>query len=127
MISVLMKKARSKLKTAKLAFCAGQYGDSVSRAYYAVFNAISALLYKKELVFSSHKHDQVIGTFNREFIQTGIFPSEIMRQISELFQDRQSSDYDPAPEISHKTAETHFNNAEAIINQIQSLIDNGTV
>ena len=123
MVSALMAKARSKLKTTRLAHYAGQYEDSVSRAYYAVFNAITALLYKKGLVFSSH--GQVIGAFNREFIKTGILPPDLTRQISGLFQDRQLSDYDPSPEITQETSEMHFKNAEGIVNAIQALIDKG--
>ena len=61
-VSALMEKARNKLITANLAFNAAQYDDTVSRAYYAVFNALTAILYKKDLVFS--KHGQVIGAFN---------------------------------------------------------------
>jgi uncharacterized protein (UPF0332 family) len=123
MISALMTKARSKLKTARLALDAGQYDDSVSRAYYAVFNAMTALLYKKKMVFSSFAHGQVIGAINREFIETGILSSDFAEQINGLFQDRQLSDYDPVSEITKAISQMHFNNAEGIINAIQALLD----
>jgi uncharacterized protein len=121
MIPALMIKAQSKLKTAKLALDAGQYDDSVSRAYYGVFNAMTALLYKKGLVFSSH--GQVIGAFNSEFIKTGILSSDFTKQINGLFQDRQASDYDPSPEITRDISEMHFKNAECIIDAIQAILN----
>jgi len=39
----LLTAAESKLKAAELLLNAGMNGDAVSRAYYAVFHAISAL------------------------------------------------------------------------------------
>lgn len=41
-ISMMLKKAKEKLKTAEIEYDAERYDDSVSRAYYAVFHAISA-------------------------------------------------------------------------------------
>jgi len=74
-LSQILMKAESKLKTAKIDFENGQYGDAISRAYYAVFHAISAVLLSKQLVFSSHS--QVIGAFNKEFVKEGIFHKDL--------------------------------------------------
>lgn len=57
---------------ANIALTNDQYDDAVSRSYYAVFHAISALLFTKGLSFSSHS--QTIGAFNKEFVRTDIFP-----------------------------------------------------
>ncbi len=118
-IVALMDKAHTKLKAAKILFDAGQFDDAVSRAYYAVFNAMTALLYKKGLVYSSH--GKVIGAFNREFVKTGILPSGVTRQINGLFEDRQSGDYDPIPSISSETAEIHITNAASLVAAIDKL------
>jgi len=120
MVDALMDKANAKLKAAKILLDAAQYDDVVLRCYYAVFNAMSALLYKKGLVYSSH--GQVIGAFNREFIKTGIFSPHVTRQIQALFEDRQSGDYDPIPSISSEIAENHLKNAESILTSITTLI-----
>jgi uncharacterized protein (UPF0332 family) len=45
---------------------------SASRAYYAAFHAIQALLKSIDQTYS--KHSGVIAAFHREFIMTGIFP-----------------------------------------------------
>jgi uncharacterized protein (UPF0332 family) len=120
-IAALLEKAHGKLEAARILLDAGRPDDAVSRAYYAVFNAMSALLYKHGLVFSSH--GQVIGAFNREFVKTGIFPSGFSRQITGLFEDRQAGDYDPAPSITSEAAEIHLKNAAFILSLIRTQID----
>jgi len=44
----IIEKGKSKLKTAQIDFEYHQFDDTVSRAYYAVFHAISAFLEKKD-------------------------------------------------------------------------------
>ena len=53
-LKLMIEKAESKLETANIALTNHQYDDAVSRSYYAVFHAISALLFTKGLSFSSH-------------------------------------------------------------------------
>ena len=120
-VQALMAKARSKLKTAQIDFDAGQYDDAVSRAYYAVHSAISAVLLDKGLAFSSH--GQVIGAFNREFIKPGKLPKDFAAFLQELFDARQESDYDPLPEINIDSARVHLANAKAIISAIESCLN----
>ena len=91
-VNAILTKAESKLKTAKLNFENEQYDDAASRAYYGAYHAISALLFSKGLVFSSHS--QTIGAFNKEFVKTDIFPRESTKIMQNLFDDRQTGDYD---------------------------------
>lgn len=117
----MMQKAASKLKTARIDFENGQYDDSVSRAYYAVFHAISAALLQKGLTYSSHS--QVIGAFNREFVKQGIFPKEITAIIQGLFADRQTGDYDLGDIIDEETAGLGIKNADRILQAIQVYLE----
>lgn len=64
-LKAMIHKAEEKLEVARKDFEMGYYGDATSRAYYAVFHAISAVLAKHGLTFSSHA--QTIGTFNCMF------------------------------------------------------------
>jgi hypothetical protein len=91
-IQSIVAKAEDKLKTARLDFAGGQFDDAVSRAYYAVYHMMTAALFSREQVFSSHA--QTIGAFNRDFVKTGTFPKEFTRMIQGLFEDRQTGDYD---------------------------------
>jgi uncharacterized protein (UPF0332 family) len=90
-----------------------RYDDAVSRAYYAVFHALSAALLSKGLSFSSH--GQVIGAFNREFVKTGIFPRSTSSLIQALFDDRQTGDYGICSEIDRTIARRHLAVAARLI------------
>ena len=53
-LKAMIEKAEEKLDIATKEFEMGYYGDAVSRAYYAVFHAISAVLAHNGLTYSSH-------------------------------------------------------------------------
>lgn len=120
---VILEKADSKLKTARIDFNAGQFDDSVSRSYYSVFHALTACLLQKGLSFSSHS--QVIGAFNREFIKSGTFPPNFSKDIQALFDDRQSGDYDVYSPISRETAELDLERAEKILDSAREFLAKG--
>lgn len=119
-IETILNKAESKLKTAIIDFESGQYDDSVSRSYYAVFHSISAALLTKNLAFSSHS--QTIGAFNKEFIKTGIFPKEFSSIIQDLFEDRQTGDYDVITYIDAETAQQSIEKAKDILLEVRKYI-----
>lgn len=116
-LSALFKNALEKLETARILYENARYDDAVSRAYYAAFHAMTAALLSKDLSYSSH--GQVIGSFNREFIKTGIFPKKYSSIIQALFDDRQVGDYGIFVKISKSTARDHINKAEKMIEAIR--------
>jgi hypothetical protein len=122
-LTALLAKARSKLKTARIDFDSGQYDDAVSRAYYAVFHAMTAALLGKGLSFSSH--GQVIGAFNREFLKTNTLPKYFSAYVQSLFDERQMGDYDPMGDVPKETAQMHITNAETILQSIETLLVEG--
>ncbi|MBP7282204.1 MAG: HEPN domain-containing protein [Leptospiraceae bacterium] len=116
----LLAKAKSKLKTARIDFENGPFEDSISRSYYCAFNAISALLWTKNLNFSSH--NQTIGAFNREFVKSGIFPKEYTAILQGLFEDRQASDYDAITTFTSEVTKEAIHNSGMILNSIEKYI-----
>lgn len=112
-IKQMLEKGRDKLKTARINLENERYEDSVSRAYYAVFHTISAVLMSKNLHASSHK--QTIGAFNKEFVKPGTFPRDYTKAIQKLFLERQTSDYDIGGEIGPDVAEEDLKKVEEII------------
>jgi len=119
-ITALLEKARSKLKTAHIDFENGQYDDSVSRAYYAVFHGMTAMLLSRSLSFSSH--GQTIGAFNREFIKTGLIDKDYSMHIQSLFDDRQLGDYDALSVISRETAKRHLDLAGRLLETVSAYL-----
>ena len=121
-IEAIIAKAEDKLKTAQIDFSNGQYDDAVSRAYYAVYHMMTAVLFRHGQVYSSHA--QTIGAFNREFIKTAIFPKVFTRQIQGLFADRQAGDYDVVSRIDKATAAKDLTAAETICSTLTTYLTN---
>lgn len=119
-ISSMILKAQEKMQSAKLLFANGIYDDSVSRAYYAAFHAVSAVLFLNGFSFSSHS--QTIGAFNREFVRTEIFPAHFSKSLHFLFDKRESGDYDIDKSIDEKIATQCLKEAEDILSSIQSYL-----
>jgi hypothetical protein len=53
-IRAMLAKAEDKMKTARLNYEGGQFDDAVSRAYYAVFHAVSAALFSRGMHYFTH-------------------------------------------------------------------------
>jgi uncharacterized protein (UPF0332 family) len=120
-LKLMIEKSESKLAMANIAFINNQYDDSVSRSYYSVFHAISALLFTKDLSYSSHS--QTIGAFNKEFIKTEIFPKYYSKKIQTLFDERHTGDYDIHSDIDVVTANDSIEFAKEFIENAKSYLD----
>ena len=72
-----LQTAKERLSSSALLLREHSYKDSINRSYYAMFTAVRALLAIEGQDFS--KHAGVISYFQKEFIKTGKFPSEIFK------------------------------------------------
>ena len=73
-LKAMLAQSEEKLRAARLLLDGGAWGDTSSRAYYAAFHAVSAVLLSRGETYSSHA--QVLGRFNKEFVHSGVFPRE---------------------------------------------------
>lgn len=112
-LRAMLKKAQQKLAAARKDMEFGFFGDASSRAYYAAFHAVSAVLAYHGLAFSSHA--QTLATFNREFIKTAIFPANTFRKLQRLFEDRQLADYDWTRDVDETTARKDLDNTQWLV------------
>ena len=87
-----LQTARSDLKSARILLEAGEYRGANNRAYYAIFHAINAVHAVGGKAYKRHK--DAIGSFNKDYVKTEIFPREIGRKIAEAEEIRHVSDYD---------------------------------
>lgn len=87
-----LQTARSDLKSAGILLEAGEYRGANNRAYYAIFHAINAIHAVGGKAYKRHK--DAIGSFDKDYVKTGIFPREIGRKIAEAEEIRHVSDYD---------------------------------
>ena len=123
-LRAMINKAYTKLAAARNDIEHSFFEDSSSRAYYGVFHAVSAVLASKGLSFSSHA--KTLGAFNREFVKTGIFPSDTFRKIQRLFEDRQTGDYDWRQSIEEETARKDLIDAEWILAKCKEYLEKET-
>jgi len=112
-LRAMLKKAQQKLAAASKDMEFGFFGEASSRAYYAAFHAVSAVLAHHGLAFSSHA--QTLAAFNREFVRTAVFPSDTFRKLQRLFEDRQLADYDWTRDIDKKTAQKNLDDAQWLV------------
>jgi uncharacterized protein (UPF0332 family) len=109
----LLAKGRRSLRSARVVLDDGDCDGAVSRAYYAMFYAVEALLLAKGLVFSSHS--AVIAAFGREFAKTGLLPSVFHSYLREAAEARNLGDYQVVSHLTAETAARHIDRAEQFL------------
>lgn len=115
-IKSLLSRARRYMKSAKLLIEDGDYESAVSRVYYAMFYSVEALLLTKGLSFSSHK--AVISAFGQHFVKTGIFPKDMSKTLTKVFEKRQFGDYEFTFVITKEEAEDILKDGRRFIAEI---------
>ena len=119
--SYRLNAAKEDLEAAEFNFEKGHYRASNNRAYYAIFRAISACL---ALEFKAYKqHSQVIGSFNKDFVHTGIFSKEISRKISRAQEVRHASDYDDFYIVSVDDAKEQLGTAREVVDMVDKYLE----
>ena len=67
---------KSNLISAKALFEIGQYRDSVTMSYYAMYSAGLALLLKKDI--SPRTHSGTMRQLGKEYVKTGLLSKKLM-------------------------------------------------
>lgn len=103
----------------------GHLRAAVSRAYYAMFYAATALLGSKGLWRS--KHQGLIAAFGEHFVKTGLIEPKYGRILHDAFEARLDSDYGPNPDLTEASARQLISNAISFVERLaQSLqLDQG--
>jgi uncharacterized protein (UPF0332 family) len=117
----MLAKADQKMVSARMSLGAGHHDDAASRAYYAAFHALSAVLAGRGLFYSSH--GQTLGAFNREIVKTGMLPPEAFTKVQRLFQDRHTGDYDVSRSLDEDTGRRAVEDAAWLVAECRRLID----
>lgn len=123
-LEALLAKANDKMRGARRAWDNGFYDDAASRAYYAAFLAVTAVLAQHGFTFSSH--GKVLGAFNKELIKPGLFPSDTARKLERLFKDRQIGDYEADHSIQKEEAELDLADAKLILDACRQYLEQKT-
>lgn len=108
-IKKLINKSEQTKKEQRVLFEKGFYSGSVSRGYYVIFNLASAILLTKGKEYSSHQ--AVIANFGKEFVRKKEIDHKYHQILIELFNLRQTADYDIERVINHDAANLVLDNA----------------
>lgn len=119
-MKALLKKAQDSIKGARILFDDELYGFAASRAYYAMFYLVSALLLTKDMSFS--KHQAVVASFGQHFVKTKIFEQKFHQYLIEAFEQRQIGDYEPLEEITKETAQKSIDHALEFLNAVKDYL-----
>jgi len=115
-----LKRARQHLKSARDLLDHQDFGDSVSRSYYAIFQAARALLALEQL--DSRKHSGVVSLFNRHFVKTGSVDKQLGVVLMDARRSREMADYSDVAEFSREDAESQLRDAEMFVERIAQLL-----
>lgn len=108
--------SRDELDTAELMLKNDKYRASLSRAYYAVFYATSALLLSKGIRRS--KHSGVEAAFNRYFVKPGLFELKYSKIYRDSREARELSDYELAFVAAEHLARTCLDEARQFVARV---------
>lgn len=122
-IARLIAKADRKLKVARDLYEDKSYEDSISRAYYAMFQAATALLLTRDIVCCTHSG--LLKMFSLYFIKTGQVDKRYFDMLSEAKDLRENGDYEPFFVGVSEDAESAIENAMEFIEKVKQVLKEG--
>ena len=96
------------------------WNASINRTYYACYYAVSGLLLKNEVDTSTHKG--IRQMFGMHYVKTGLVSKDLAKFFSDLYDRRQTSDYDDFVEYDRETSERLFSLSKDFVTKIDKLI-----
>ncbi|MCX8010831.1 MAG: HEPN domain-containing protein [Ignavibacteria bacterium] len=93
---------------------------AMNRIYYAGFYIVSALLLFED--FSTSKHKQLIGYFNRNYIRTNLINIEVGEILSKAFKKRSSVDYVDFVTVTKSEVIGYFEKMKLFVHDVDKLI-----
>jgi len=121
-VRLRLEKAKESLQVALLMINGNHYSFAINRIYYAVFYAVSALIYTKRLYPKSHTGMKTL--FNKEFVSTGLVKYEYEKFYSAIFAKRFEADYAEIFVIDISTTKQYYEEAQNFVSLIEQMINN---
>ncbi len=91
-----------------------------NRIYYSIYYVVSALALKND--FSSSKHSNLLGWFNKNYIITGKVSKELGKIYNKAFETRQESDYEDMVTFEIEDAKRDYGNMLTFVKEIKKLL-----
>lgn len=97
------------------------YLSANNRAYYSIFHAIRAVLALEPIDFKKHK--DVLAHFNKNYVNTEIFPKTMGKRITQANRISEDSDYDDEYVAKPEATEAQIETAEELIELVEKYIE----
>ncbi|OGU14258.1 MAG: hypothetical protein A2X61_16730 [Ignavibacteria bacterium GWB2_35_12] len=120
LINYRIARAKETIEEAKSAILENHFHLAGNRIYYAIFYYVSALSLKNN--YSTSKHKQLLGWFNKNYIHTGKIDIEFGRTYYKAYQNRQTGDYDDMVYFEKEDVIKHFNDMLLFTSEIDKLL-----
>ena len=112
--------AEEKLRVAELLLNEGFYSDAVSRAYYCIFFAATALLSTKGISVKTHKG--LLSKFSLEFVKTGLIDDYYVKVFKIAKELREEADYSIVRQLTREEALPVLSDAEKFLAKTKEII-----
>ena len=96
-------------------------GFIISRAYYAMFYAATAVLQNAGQSYG--KHSSVISAFGRDFAHAGKVPLHLHRYILDAFAQRSTGDYEPKAGLTETQAVAQITRATEFVAELEKFLN----
>ncbi len=120
LIKYRINRAKETLSEVESLINLGFYNTSVNRIYYACFYGVNALMIKKGL--PAKRHDGLRQMFGLHLVKTGLISKENAKYFTDLFDRRQTGDYDDFIEYDKETVEELYKPAKGFIKAIEDCL-----
>ena len=115
-----MRKSEEKLNAAKTLFREGFVDDAISRAYYSMFHAASAVLFAEGITVESHSALKTM--FGLHFVKTGKIDKKYGRWLNKLKDERENGDYDIFTSFEREDAKEDINEVEEFLSEMKRFL-----
>ena len=96
------------------------YNTAVNRTYYACFYAAMSLLFSINIKVKTHSG--IRSMFGLHFVHTGKFPKDLAKFFTDLYEERQSGDYEDYYEFGKEITVDFIIPAKEFIETIEKLL-----
>jgi len=96
------------------------FETAANRSYYCIFSAMRAVLALDG--FESKKHSGVIAAFRKDYIKTGVFPTDFSDIIKNAFDIRLDSDYEDFYLVSKADVVAQVEDAERFLEAVEKYV-----
>jgi uncharacterized protein (UPF0332 family) len=121
LIRYRLEEAKDTIEDVRVLIDNNRLRAAINRIYYGMFYSLLALALKYD--FETSKHQQLIGWFNKNFINEGLIETNYGRIINKAFNHRNKGDYESYVEFEKELIVELFGEMKDFITEISAYIN----